>query len=60
MKSSARTFWLNLVEHWFAELANRKLRRSAHGSVTELEADVRLDQPVERQPEALRVDQDAA
>jgi transposase len=33
--------WLNLVERWFAELTNRKLRRSAHRSVTELEADVR-------------------
>ena len=29
--------WLNLVERWFAELTNRKLRRSAHRSVTELE-----------------------
>src|SRR5919199_2921096 len=33
--------WLNLVERWFVELTNRKLRRSAHRSVTELEADVR-------------------
>ncbi len=33
--------WLNLVERWFAELTNRKLRRSAHRSITELEADVR-------------------
>ena len=33
--------WLNLVERWFAELTNRKLRRCAHRSVTELEADVR-------------------
>ncbi|QRP46026.1 IS630 family transposase [Amycolatopsis sp. FDAARGOS 1241] len=33
--------WLNLVERWFAELTNRKLRRSAHRSVTELERDVR-------------------
>ncbi|BEK86250.1 hypothetical protein NSERKGN1266_22010 [Nocardia seriolae] len=32
--------WLNLVERWFAELTNRKLRRSAHRSVTELKADV--------------------
>jgi transposase len=32
--------WLNLVERWFAELTNRKLRRSAHRSVTELESDV--------------------
>jgi transposase len=28
--------WLNLVECWFAELTSRKLRRSAHRSVTEL------------------------
>jgi transposase len=33
--------WLNLVERWFAELTNRKLRRSAHRSVTELEAGIR-------------------
>jgi transposase len=33
--------WLNLVERWFAELTNRKLRRSAHRSITALEADVR-------------------
>jgi transposase len=33
--------WLNLVERWFAELTNRKLRRSAHRSVIELEADIR-------------------
>jgi len=32
--------WLNLVERWFAELTNRKLRRSAHRSVKELEDDV--------------------
>ena len=34
--------WLNLVERWFAELTNRKLRRSAHRSVAELEADLRV------------------
>jgi transposase len=33
--------WLNLVERWFAELTNRKLRRSAHRSVAELETDLR-------------------
>ena len=33
--------WLNIVERWFAELTNRKLRRSAHRSVQDLEADVR-------------------
>ena len=29
------------MERWFAELTNRKLRRSAHRSVAELEADLR-------------------
>src|SRR5205823_7685921 len=33
--------WLNIVERWFAELTNRKLRRSTHRSVAALEADVR-------------------
>ena len=32
--------WLNLVERWFAELTNRKLRRSTHHSVKALEDDV--------------------
>jgi hypothetical protein len=30
-----------LIERWFAELTNRKLRRSAHRSVTELETGIR-------------------
>jgi hypothetical protein len=29
------------VERWFAELTNRKLRRSAHRSVAALEADLK-------------------
>jgi transposase len=33
--------WLNLVERWFAELTTRKLRQSAHHSVTDLESDIR-------------------
>jgi transposase len=33
--------WLNMVERWFAELTNRKLRRSTHRSVAALEADVK-------------------
>jgi transposase len=37
----ASSSWLNLVERWFAELTDRKLRRSAHRSVTELETDIR-------------------
>ena len=32
---------MNLAERWFAGLTNRKLRRSAHRSVTELETDIR-------------------
>jgi transposase len=32
--------WLNLVERWFGELTARKLRRGAHGSVKELNADI--------------------
>ncbi len=32
--------WINLVERWFAELTARKLRRGAHRSVTELNADI--------------------
>jgi hypothetical protein len=62
--------WMNLVERWFAELTNRKLRRSAHRSVTELETDIRtaaspnskrhpqVDQRVEQEPQAVRLDQD--
>ncbi len=30
-----------LVERWFAELTNRKLRKSARRSVTQLENDIR-------------------
>jgi transposase len=33
--------WLNLVERWFAELTNKKLRRSTYSSVPDLEADIR-------------------
>jgi transposase len=33
--------WLNLVERWFAELTNQKLRRGAHRSVRQLNADIR-------------------
>jgi hypothetical protein len=36
----ASSSWLNLAERWFAGLTNRKLRRSAHRSVTELEGDI--------------------
>jgi transposase len=33
--------WLNLVERWFAELTTKKLQRSAHHSVADLNADIR-------------------
>jgi transposase len=33
--------WLNLVERWFAELTTKQLRRSAHRSVRQLNADIR-------------------
>jgi hypothetical protein len=32
---------MKMVERWFAELTRRKLRRSTHRSVVELEADIR-------------------
>ena len=32
--------WLNLVERWFGELTEKKLRRSAHRSVKELTTDL--------------------
>lgn len=33
--------WLNLVERWFAELTQKKLKRGAHRSVQALEHDIR-------------------
>jgi transposase len=33
--------WLNLVERWFSELTNKKLRRGTHRSVRELNTDIR-------------------
>jgi transposase len=33
--------WLNLVERWFAALTAKKLRRGAHRSVRQLNADIR-------------------
>ena len=51
--------WLNLVERWFAELTTKKLRRGAHRSVRELNADIRAwIEDLERRPQALRLDQD--
>lgn len=50
---------LNPVERWFAELTNRKLRRSARRSITELEADIRKwINEWNQKPEAIRLDQD--
>jgi transposase len=33
--------WINLVERWFAELTNKRLRRGLFRSVKELEAAIR-------------------
>jgi transposase len=33
--------WLNLVERWFGELTNKKLRRATHRSVRQLNSDIR-------------------
>lgn len=33
--------WMNLVERWFGELTNKKLKRGAHRSVRALNADIR-------------------
>lgn len=33
--------WLNLVERWFAELANKRIRRGAFRSVKELQPAIR-------------------
>ncbi len=33
--------WINLVERWFAELTVKKLKRSAHTSVRQLNAEIR-------------------
>ena len=49
--------WLNLVERWFAELTNKKLRRATHRSVRELNTDIRAwIQPGTATP-PLRLDQ---
>jgi transposase len=32
--------WLNMVERWFAELTNKKIKRGAHTSVKALEKDI--------------------
>ena len=34
------SFWLNLVERWFAELTTKSLKRGSHRSVTELKPSI--------------------
>ena len=41
---------INLVERWFAELTNRKLRRSAHRSVTDWSRHPQVDQRLVQRP----------
>lgn len=53
--AAASSSWLNLAGRWFAGLTDRKLRRSAHRSVTELQ--VGRHPPVDQQPQAIRLDQ---
>ena len=48
--------WLNLVERWFKEITDRRLRRGAFSSVTALIRRHRLlDRALERRPQALRL-----
>lgn len=39
--TSTSSSWLNMVERWFAELTNKKIRRGAHRSIRQLERDIR-------------------
>ena len=32
--------WINQVERWFSELTRKQLRRDAHSSVKDIEADI--------------------
>jgi transposase len=50
--------WLNLVERWFSELTTKKLRRGAHRSTRAERRHQGLDDHLEREPQALRLDQD--
>ena len=51
--------WLNLVERWFAELTSRKLRRSAHQQRHKNRGrHPQMDQRVEQEPQAVRLDED--
>ena len=51
--------WLNLVERWFKELTDRRLRRGAFTSVDRAHRSHRdLDRALERRPQALHLAQD--
>ncbi len=50
--------WLNLVERWFAELTNKKLRRGTHRSVRALNSDLRSWIAHGTRTPAIRLDQD--
>lgn len=39
--TSTTASWLNLVERWFTEFTQKKLKRGVHGSVQALERDIR-------------------
>ena len=49
--------WINQVERWFAYLTDDLLRRGDHHNVQALEKDIRLGQSLERQPEAINLDE---
>jgi transposase len=48
--------WLNLIERWFAELTNKRIRRGSFFSVAELTRHSRISQCLERKTQALPVD----
>ena len=51
--------WINQVERWFGLLTDKLIRRGVHTSVKALEDDItRLDRHLEREPQALHLDQD--
>ena len=49
--------WINQVERLFAEVTRDLLQRSDHRSVQALERSPRLDHRLERQPQAIHLDQ---
>jgi transposase len=50
--------WLNLVERWFAELTNKKLRRRTPLRPRTEHRHPQLDRHLERGPQTIRLDQD--